>query len=58
MVTPDCKRRLKQKAEECSLSLTGFFEKVATSQIIFIDTNVKRTFSLFDLIPKKSIGIL
>lgn len=47
MVTPETKKRLKEKADENGLSLTGFLEKVANEPIVFMDQNVKNLAQLF-----------
>ena len=47
MVTPETKKRLKEKAEENGLSLTGFLEKIANEPIVFMDQNVKNLAQLF-----------
>lgn len=39
MVTPETKRKFKEKAEEAELSLTAFIEKIAREPLIFLDKN-------------------
>ncbi len=40
MVNPEIKKKLKAKADEIGLTMTGFIEKIATEPIVFIDKNV------------------
>lgn len=41
MVTPATKKKIKEKAEELGLTITGFIEKIAKEPIVFMDKNVK-----------------
>lgn len=41
MVEIEVKKKLKAKADEVGLSMTGFIEKVAVEPIVFMDKNVK-----------------
>ena len=49
MVEPQTKKNLKIKAEDMGLTLTGFFEKVAQEDIVFLDKNFKKAANLFNL---------
>jgi hypothetical protein len=42
MVEPAVKKKLKLKADELGLTLTGFIEKISLEPIVFMDSNVKR----------------
>jgi hypothetical protein len=42
MVQPEVKKKLKAKADELGLTLTGFIEKISLEPIVFMDSNVKR----------------
>lgn len=41
-LAPAIKKMLLEKAREHDLTITGFIEKVATTDLIFIDDNVKK----------------
>ena len=49
MVEPEVKKKLKQKAEEVGLTLTGFFEKVALEDLVFLDKNFRKVAGMFKL---------
>ena len=46
MVLPEVKRKLREKAMQLNLNLTQFLEKVALEDVIFLDKNIKKVFSL------------
>lgn len=43
------KQALKLKAQELGLDLTAFVEKIALENIVFLDANLKKAFSLFQI---------
>lgn len=45
MVEPEVKRKLKEKADELGLTITGFIEKIALEPLVFMDKNVKNLFN-------------
>lgn len=49
MVTPDVKKKLKDKAEQMQLSITQLIERIALEDIVFLDTNFKKAAKLFNL---------
>jgi len=44
MVQPETKKKLKDKADQLNLTITGFIEKIAKEPIVFMDSNVKNIF--------------
>lgn len=49
MVEPEIKKHLKEKAAALNLDLTGYIEKIAKEDLIFMDANVKKLASMFML---------
>jgi len=51
LVTPDTKAKLKAKAEDLGVSLTGLLEKLAQEQVIFADANLRSMLNLLTVRP-------
>ena len=41
MVSPETKTKLLEKSKSLGLSLTTYFEKIASEPVVFLDSNVK-----------------
>ena len=48
-IDSEIKKKLRQKADVEKLDLTGFLEKVANEDVVFIDENVKKLFGVLKL---------
>lgn len=51
-VDAETKKKLKEKANNSKLNLTGFIEKVANEDIIFLDDNVRKLLQALKFQPK------
>lgn len=41
-ISPDAKKRLKEKAENLGLNITNYIEKISNEPVIFMDENLKK----------------
>lgn len=47
MVSPEIKKKLKDKASSSGLSITAFLEHIAVNEIVILDDNFKKAAKLF-----------